>query len=78
LIITDKENVDVFRPFNSRILIMPSYVPDEGFFIRKSRPKRARPLIGYIGKINYYWENKCLVEILEAVNKVIDGYDLVL
>jgi glycosyltransferase involved in cell wall biosynthesis len=77
LIITDNEHREVFRPLNSRIITMPSYVPDDSFFVSKPCPKRTRPVIGYLGKVNYHWENKSLIEILEAVEKMFVDFDLV-
>jgi glycosyltransferase involved in cell wall biosynthesis len=77
LIITDEGHKEVFRPLNSRIITMPFYVPDDSFFVSKPGPKRTRPVIGYLGKVNYYWENKSLIEILEAVEKAFVDYDLV-
>lgn len=77
LIITDDEHREVFQPFNSRIITMPFYVPDDSFFVSKPGPKRTRPVIGCLGKVNYHWENKSLIEILEAVKKVFFDFDLV-
>jgi len=77
LIITNERHREVFQPLNSRIITMPFYVPDDSFFVSKPGFKRTRPVIGYLGKVNYHWENKSLIEILEAVEKTFVDYDLV-
>lgn len=84
-IITDKEHAVLFGPLNPRVHIVAQYVPDERCFnpekVRDQERRmitstERRPLIAYIGKINYHWNNKRLVEMLSALDEAFSEYSL--
>ncbi|HHY94076.1 MAG TPA: glycosyltransferase family 4 protein [Firmicutes bacterium] len=66
-IVTDNDHADYLRGINQRVVVIPSYVPDHRYFKPTLRKRGARPVVLYLGKINYYWQNKRLLELLGEV-----------
>lgn len=80
-VITDEEHVEQFRVLNPRVEVISPYVPDGRCFKpsdqRGSRNIHQRPVVAYIGKVNYHWQNKRLAEIMDVVARKFDDYQLV-
>lgn len=75
-IITDSQNKELFQSLNSRLYIVPRYIPDERFF-KPSMSPHGTAVFGYIGKINYYWRYKSLHRILEIFSGLKEDYRLI-
>lgn len=58
LVITDRENLNLFLGLNPRSVAIPPYVPDPRYFNTVNRPILERPVLALIGKANYYWRHK--------------------
>ncbi len=78
LVITDREHVDVLRPLNSRLVVTAAYVPDPRYFHPALSTDRPVPVVGYFGKVNYYWTHKRLSELAKQVDSTLADYRLVL
>ena len=63
-VITD--NPRLFINLNKNIITMPTYIPNSAFF-KPSIQNRLEysPSMVYFGKINYYWSNKNLLQLLQ-------------
>lgn len=77
MIVTDFENVKRFDSINMHTQIGDPYVPDERVFEREKRAGRAVPVIAYIGKVNHYWRNRRLDEVVIALRKKFDKCQIV-
>ncbi|MBL7075570.1 hypothetical protein ISS37_10075 [candidate division KSB1 bacterium] len=75
-IITDRHNKEVFQSLNSRLYIVPRYIPDERYF-RPSISPHDTPTFAYIGKINYHWRHKSLHRIAEIFDGLKRDYRLI-
>jgi glycosyltransferase involved in cell wall biosynthesis len=58
LVITDRENLDLFLGLNPRSVAIPPYVPDPRYFNPDNRPILEKPVLALIGKANFYWRHK--------------------
>lgn len=74
-IITDDKNKDTFRGLNSKIWVVPRYIPDERYF-KPSLSPHATPTFAYIGKINYHWRHKSLHRIPDIFDGLKGDYRL--
>jgi len=75
-IITDNHNKEVFQSLNSRLCMIPRYIPDERSFKPAVSP-HGTPTLAYIGKINYYWKYKSLHRIAEIFSGLKGDYRLI-
>ncbi len=76
-IITDETHAEQFNDINKNIHLAPAYVANEHEFTPNGRSRNERPVIAYIGKVNYHWRNKRLDEALTYIAKQFDDYRLV-
>jgi len=74
-IITDRQNEEFFRSLNSRLYMVPRYIPDETYF-KPFISSHDTPTFAYIGKINYYWRHKSLHRIVEVFSGIEGEYGL--
>ena len=75
-IITDNESREIFQSLNSRLCMVPRYIPDERYF-KPSMSSHDMPTFAYIGKINYYWRHKGLHRIAEIFSGIEGDYRLI-
>lgn len=75
-IITDNKNKNLFLNKNSKLHILPRYIPDEKHF-KPSAISRQIPVFAYIGKINYYWKYKSLDKIVTIFSGILEDYKLI-
>ena len=76
VVVSDDKYKDLFKNFNIKISILPSYIPDEEYFKPFFTPHKI-PVFAYMGKINYYWKDKSLdriVDIFSEVEEIIDCF----
>lgn len=76
-IFTDNHNKELFQRFNSRLHVVPRYIPDERAFKPVLLP-HGTPTFAYIGKINYYWRQKSLHRIVEVFSGLEGDYRLII
>jgi len=76
-IITDDKNRGLFENINSKVLVLPRYIPDEKYF-KPSIIPHEMPTFAYIGKINYYWKYKSLDKIVSIFSGIKEEHKLLL
>jgi glycosyltransferase involved in cell wall biosynthesis len=69
-IITEKVLQEFFGKYNPRVFVQPAYVPDEKAFATPEKVIRPKPVLAYIGKINFYWRHKSLDAIPEIIKNI--------
>jgi len=77
LIVTDHEKAAFFHEMNERIAIIQPYVPDERQFKPSVQKETRKRVISYVGKINYHWQNKRLIQLVKKIDDMFEDYELI-